>query len=137
MLEMYPQHATISSLMVDSKVQLCKVEVVENLGWVHLSQKIADYVVAKFLEQTRFSPFHEAENEKNLNNQLDGIFHQAKTAGSFQISISHDGTPYTARLKSSEISLGKSDIEFCLFLLSCRLNSGIGIVPNCVLSAYL
>lgn len=125
-LEMYPQHATISSLMVDSKVQLCKVEVVENLGWVHLSQKIADYVVAKFLEQTRFSPFHEAENEKNLYNQLDGIFHQAKTAESFQISISHDGTPYTARLKSSEIS------KICLKALE-NILSGINRSDNNIL----
>ena len=117
-LEMYPQHATISTLMVNSKVRLSKAEVLENLGWANLSQKIADYVAAQFLEQTRFSPFHEAENERSLNNQLDGIFHQAKTAKSFQISISHDGTPYTARLKSSEIS------EICVEALE-NIFSGI------------
>ena len=101
---MYPQHATISTLIVDAKVRISKVEILENLGWVSLSQKIADSIAVKFLEQTRFSPFHEADNERSLNNQLEGILHQAKTAKSVQISISHDGTPYTARLESSEIS---------------------------------
>ncbi len=127
-LEMYPQHATISTLIVDSKVRISKVEVLENLGWMNLNQKIAEYIAVKFLEQTRFSPFHEAENERSLNNQLDEIFDQAKTAKSIQISISQDGTPYTARLKSSEIS------EICIEALDSILTAINRSESNIILS---
>ncbi len=103
-LKIYPHHVTVCKLKIKSEVILEDVEVIESIGWHTFRQKLADYTADLFLRQTRFYPFHEAESEKMLNDQVPKFMQQSSISSTFEASIVHDGVPYTARLSSSEIT---------------------------------
>jgi hypothetical protein len=93
----------ITELLVDKGLHRGEVVRIDNIGLLDFTARWASTLGDTFVKQTRFDPFHSAQAEQFLYDQIPRVIASWR-AGEEQVSVSNEDAQHTARVETSDLS---------------------------------